>query len=140
MISILDSDFAKQPWFIIICLLAIFGVIVIAVILVRKYSKFFKSDEKPKSDKEIAEEEVNRLVVDVDDKTQEEMNEAAKKMDEEIKKESAPSEKEVASEEVSRHTEEIEDDATLKAMEEYAKAHPEEAENASNNASQKEDK
>ena len=140
MIAFLDSDITKQPWFVIVCLLAIFGVIVIAVILVRKYSKHFQSDEKPKSDKEIAEEEVNRLVVDIDEKTQKEMDQAAIKIDEEIEKESAPSEKEVASEEVQRHTEEIQDSATLKAMEDYAKAHPEEALNASEKASDKEDK
>lgn len=141
MLSFLASDVTKQPWFIIIALLAIFGFIVIAVILVRKYSKHFKNEEKPKSDKEIAEEEVNRLVVDIEDeKTQKEMNEAAEQMEDRIKKENVPSEKEVALEEVSRHTEEIEDSATLKAMEEYAKAHPEEANNVLKETSDKEDK
>jgi flagellar biosynthesis/type III secretory pathway M-ring protein FliF/YscJ len=108
-------------------LVAIFGVIVLAVILVKKYVKPFKNDEKPKSDKEIAEEEVKRMVVDVDPETQAEMDKAAAEMAEKTKKENAPEEKEVVAEEVNRATRPVEDPKTAKQMAQYAEEHPEEA-------------
>ena len=55
-----------------IILLAVFGVIVVAVILVKRHVSVFKSDEKPKSDEEIAQEELNRILEPVEDLTPEE--------------------------------------------------------------------
>ena len=43
-------------WAIPLIIVAVFGIIVVGVILVKKYVHFFQSDEKPKSDKEIAKE------------------------------------------------------------------------------------
>lgn len=54
-------------WLIPIIIVGVFGVIVIAVILIKKNVKAFKNEEKPKSDKEIAQEEMDRLLVPVDD-------------------------------------------------------------------------
>lgn len=54
-------------WLIPIIIVGVFGVIVLAVILIKKNIKAFKTEEKPKSDKEIAQEEMNRLLVSVDD-------------------------------------------------------------------------
>lgn len=131
MITSFASSITTQPWFIIVALLGVFGLIVIAVILVKKYSKHFRSEEKPKSDKEIAEEEVNRLLVDVEEeKTAKGMEEAAEAIEKSAKAERAPSEEEVALEEIKRSTESIEDDEARKAMEAYAKSHPEEAKEA----------
>lgn len=62
---LLYADIA--PILIPIILVAIFGVIVIAVILVKKHVGIFKSDEKPKSDKEIAAEELDRLLQPIED-------------------------------------------------------------------------
>ncbi|MCR5491500.1 MAG: hypothetical protein K6F32_05180 [Bacilli bacterium] len=62
------------PILIPIILVAAFGVIVIAVILLKRHVKIFKSDEKPKSDKEIAAEELDRLLQPIEDE------EAAKQM------------------------------------------------------------
>ena len=45
----------------------IFVVIVGLVILIKKNVKAFKTDERPKSEKEIAAEEVNRLLETVDE-------------------------------------------------------------------------
>lgn len=60
--------FAGMPgWLIPIIIVGVFGVIVLAVILIKKNVKAFKTEEKPKSDKEIAQEEMNRLLVSVDD-------------------------------------------------------------------------
>lgn len=127
----LDGVFS-QSWFILLMLLVIFGVIVLGVILIKRYSKLFHNDEKPKSDKEIAEEEVNRLLVDVeDDSAREEMEEAAREIEKKSKeKDLAPTPEEAAEEEVSRVTEEVLDPEAQKAMEEWAKSHPEEEKEA----------
>jgi FtsZ-interacting cell division protein ZipA len=114
-------------WYVL-GLVAIFGVIVIAVILIKKYGKHFKNDEKPKSDKEIADEEVKRMVVDVDDETAAKMDAASRDLAEQSKKDpNQPEEKEVVEEEVNRATRPVEDEATAKAMAKYAAEHPEEA-------------
>jgi hypothetical protein len=113
-------------WYIL-GIVAIFGIVVLAVILIKKYWKPFRNEEKPKSDKEIAEEEVKRLVVDVDDENTKEMDEASKELAEKSK-ENKPEEKEVVAEEVNRATRPVEDEETAKAMAKYAAEHPEEAE------------
>jgi flagellar biosynthesis/type III secretory pathway M-ring protein FliF/YscJ len=109
-------------------LLLIFGAIVLAVILLKKYVKPFQSHDKPKTDKEIVEEEVKRMVQDVDPETQAKMEEASKELEKKSEKiTDKPAEQDIVKEEVNRSTRPIEDEAALKAMEEYAKAHPEEA-------------
>ncbi len=61
------------PTFLIpIILVAFFGIIVGIVILLKRKVKFFKSDEKPKSDKEIAKEELDRLLQPIEDEATEE--------------------------------------------------------------------
>ena len=50
-----------------IFLVLFFGVIVVVVILLKKHVKIFKNDEKPKSDKEIAAEELDRLLQPVEE-------------------------------------------------------------------------
>ena len=78
------EDFFQSPLFITLALVIFFGIIVLAVILVKKYVKPFQNTEKPKSDKEIAEEEVNRLVTDItDEETLQQMNEAARELEKE---------------------------------------------------------
>ena len=54
-------------WLIPLIIIAAFGVIVLAVILLKRHVKFFQSDEKPKNEKEIAEEELNRLLEPVEE-------------------------------------------------------------------------
>ncbi len=76
----LYASFFESPLFITIALVVFFGIIVLGVILVKKYVKPFQNQEKPKSDKEIAEEEVNRLVTDItDEATLEQMKSPKKK-------------------------------------------------------------
>jgi len=116
--------FYEQPWFIIVMLLAIFGAIVLAVILIKKYAPAFKSDDKPKSDKEIAEEEVNRLVRPVeDDEAAKQMEASAKDLENKTKTPSS----DIKDDTLDRTVRPIEDKEAAKQMEEYAKAHPEEA-------------
>ena len=50
-----------------IILVAAFGIIVLIVILLKKHVKVFKKDEQPKSDKEIAAEELDRLLEPVEE-------------------------------------------------------------------------
>ena len=73
------------PILIPIILVAVFGVIVIAVILVKRHVGIFKSDEKPKSDKEIAAEELDRLLQPIEDEeAAEQMNSYGKDGEESI--------------------------------------------------------
>ena len=58
---------ALQGILIPLILVAVFGVIVIAVILIKRHVSIFKSDEKPKSDREIAAEELDRLLQPIED-------------------------------------------------------------------------
>lgn len=127
-------------WYVL-GLVAIFGVIVLVVILIKKYGKHFRNDEKPKSDQEIAEEEVKRMVVDIDDETAAKMDEASRNLAEESKKDAnKPEEKEVIQEEVNRATRPVEDEAAAKAMAKYAAEHPEEAEAVTKNGPAETDK
>ena len=65
-----------MPGFVIALLIVgVFAVIVIAVILVKKYTKVFKSDEKPKSEKEVAREELDRVLEPIDDELVEKVEE-----------------------------------------------------------------
>ena len=100
-------------WLIPLVLLAIFAVIALGVFLIRKYAKPFKNDEKPKSDKEIAEEEVQRLTKELDEEEYEDAKERKKK------KEGKPTEEEAREEELNRMTRPVEDEKIAKEMEEY---------------------
>ena len=65
------------PGFVIaLLILGVFAVIVIAVILIKKYTKVFKSDEKPKSEKEVAKEELDRILEPIDTELVEKPEEA----------------------------------------------------------------
>lgn len=127
---VLSSSFVDQNWFIVLMLVVFFGLIVLAVILIKKYVAPFKNNEKPKSDKEIAEEEVKRMVVDMEDepKKDEELDEASKELDKKSREDqTAPDKAQVIAEEVNRSTRPVEDQAAAKAMAKYAEEHPEEA-------------
>lgn len=106
-------------WLIVIVLLAIFGAIVIIVMLLRKYAKPFKSTEKPKSDKEIAQEEVARLTKELDEN---EFEDAKARKE---RKEQKPSEEEALNDELARMTRPVEDENAAKAMENFDKENKE---------------
>lgn len=114
---------SENPWLIIIILLSVFGLIVLIVILIKKYSPHFRSEDKPKTDEEIAKEEVERLTVPMeeDNKNLEEV----KAEERAIRKEEKPTEQEAAEYETHRLTVEGNEDLQ-RQMEEYSKAHPEE--------------
>ena len=108
----LYSYLTDHPIFLVLILVGGFGLIVVAIILVRKYVPAFKNTEQPKSEREIAEEEVKRLVVDIE---------------EESKKEEPPiSEEEALDYEMNRVLEESDDPNYQAQSEEYQKEHPEE--------------
>lgn len=71
---------SNAGWLIPLILVAFFGVIVLVVILIKKHSNVFKNPEdKPKSESEVAEEEVNRVLEEVDDEeTAKQMEQFAK--------------------------------------------------------------
>ena len=104
---ILANSAADNPIVFIVIILAFFGAIVGGVIAAKKYLKPFKNEEEVKSDKEIAEEELNRILVDIED-------EKPAAEDDEISHEDDT---------LARTLGEIDDPEAIKAMEEYAKQH-----------------
>ncbi len=68
--------YAGMPeWLIPVILLAVFGVIVVIVILLRKYAPAFKSDEKPPNPSEVAQEELDRILEPIEEEKKEEEDE-----------------------------------------------------------------
>ena len=63
MIVFADS----MGWLTPVIIVAVFGVIVLAVILVKQHVKPFQNQDKPKSDKEVAQEELDRILQPVED-------------------------------------------------------------------------
>lgn len=121
------ADLMENPLFITLGLVVVFGVIVLGVILLKKYVKVFQNDEGPKSDKEIAAEEVNRVLTEVtDEETLRAMASAAKELEKDSE-DGRPTDNEILEEEMARTTEEVLDEETVKAMQKYAEEHPEEA-------------
>jgi type IV secretory pathway VirB10-like protein len=117
----------ENPWLFTLIILAIFGVIVLAVILAKKYIPAFKSKETPKSDQEIAEEEVKRLTEPMDEETAAKNAPADEKKPDEGKDEKKPedvppSRRDAAEFESKRATEEADEDFQKQA-EAYQKAH-----------------
>lgn len=109
-----------QSIFIVLIIVGFFGLIVLGVILVRKYVKPFKNTEKPKSEKEIAQEEVARLTQELDQNEFEQ----AKELNE--RKKEKPTEEEAIEEELARVTKPVENEEAIKQMEEYSEEHNEE--------------
>lgn len=70
-----------------VILVGVFGLIVLIVYLIRKKSKFFKDDEKPKTDKEIAKEELDRLLQPIEEELQPLEEEKTEKVETEEPKE-----------------------------------------------------
>ena len=64
--------FAQSQWWWALVIVGIFVVIVGIVIFIKRHVKAFKNDERPKSEKEIAAEEVNRLLETVEEDKKEE--------------------------------------------------------------------
>ncbi|MBQ9458041.1 MAG: hypothetical protein IJU64_06065 [Bacilli bacterium] len=59
--------YANNQWWWALVIVGIFIVIVGLVILLKRHLKAFKSDEKPKSEKEIAAEELSRILQPVEE-------------------------------------------------------------------------
>lgn len=112
LVLILDG---VPAWLFPILIVVFFGLIAGGVFLVRKYAKPFKNEEKPKTDKEIAEEEVSRLTQELNEK---EYNEAKERR---AKKEGKPTEEEALQEELDRMIKPVEDEKVIKEMEDYSK-------------------
>ncbi len=71
-LPVLDSI---APIIVVVVLVAFFSVVVLLVILLKKHVPGLKNEEKPKSDKEIAKEELDRLLETVDEPLQEKKEE-----------------------------------------------------------------
>jgi hypothetical protein len=129
------TEIWEMPWFYVVVLVVFFGLIVLGVMMAKKYLKPFQTDEKPKSDKEISEEEVSRLVRPIEDEAFiKQMEKTANNPDD-----GKPTPAQNAAAEVARSTWPVESETAKKEMEAYAKAHPEEAKEAQE-AAKKSDK
>ena len=72
------SETALHPAIIVVILLAFFGAIVLAVILVKKYVKPLQINKPDIDEKEAAKEELDRILVPIEDEEiQKEMDKAA---------------------------------------------------------------
>lgn len=78
-LPVLDS---VAPIIVIVVLVAFFGLVILLVILLKKHVPGLKNEEKPKSDKEIAKEELDRLLETVDEPLQEKKEEEEKPAEE----------------------------------------------------------
>lgn len=79
-----------NPIFIVLILVAFFGVIVLLIILLKRHVPGLKDDSKPKSEKEIAKEELDRVLVPIDEPKQEEKKEEAEAKEEKPSDDSTP--------------------------------------------------
>ena len=76
--KILASEF--PPFLIVIILVAFFGLIVLGVILVKKFVKPLQIDKPEIKEEDAIKEELDRVLVPIEDEEiQKQMNEAAKK-------------------------------------------------------------
>ena len=115
---------ADMPyWAILLLILLVFGVIALGVFLVRKFAKPFRNDEKPKSDREIAEEEVQRMTQELDEEELRQTEEAK------ARKNGKPTEEEARQEALNRVLQPTSEEEA-KAMNDYAASHADEAEKA----------
>ena len=87
---VLAQDIA--PILVPIILVAVFGIIVLVVVLVKRKVKFFQNDEKPKSDREIAAEELDRILEPIEEEIPEEGKPEEKPAEEKPEGEEAPKE------------------------------------------------
>ena len=56
-------------WLTPVIIFGVFALIVLIVIIVKKHVKTFQSDEKPKSDREVAAEELDRILEPIEDES-----------------------------------------------------------------------
>ena len=133
--SLVLSGLFDNPAFIVVGIILLFGVIGLIAFLLQKYVPSLKNTDKKKGEKEIAEEEVKRLI-ETDDNLEmkEQVKEVLKKSEEDLKK---PTEDEILRDEMSRTIEDVDDKETIEAMNKYREEHPEEEQEAEK--SQKED-
>ena len=76
LLSYLPFLASNEPqWWWLFLILGIFIVIVVVVIIVKRHVKVFQSEEKPKTDKEIAQEELDRLLQPIEEEKNEENDE-----------------------------------------------------------------
>ena len=107
MLRLLADPIVDRPIIIIVIFIAFFGLIVLGVILIKKFAPAFKNQDTLKSEKEIAQEEVDRLVVDI----VEEEKKASKDED-------APSEEEALEYEMNRILETSDEEIPAEEVEE----------------------
>ena len=64
-----------SAWWVLPVILGFFILLVGAIILVKRHVKVFKNEEKPKTKEEIAQEELDRLLVPIEEEAPEQPEE-----------------------------------------------------------------
>lgn len=64
------TDVYTQPWFIILILVAFFGLVVLAVILIKKYIINRNVKKEPLDEEKIRKEELDRILKPITDEKQ----------------------------------------------------------------------
>lgn len=88
------ASIVNEPWFILIILLIIFGAIALGVFLLRKFVLNRNKEEEKPNEKEIMEEELSNILVDIDENDEDTKKEFAKFNEDSLEDSEKPSDSE----------------------------------------------
>ena len=75
LLPLLAGSGTGSAWWVLPVILGFFILLVGAIILVKRHVKVFKNEEKPKTKEEIAQEELDRLLVPIEEEAPEQPEE-----------------------------------------------------------------
>ena len=75
LLPLLAGSSTGSAWWVLPVILGFFILLVGAIILVKRHVKVFKNEEKPKTKEEIAQEELDRLLVPIEEEAPEQPEE-----------------------------------------------------------------
>lgn len=88
------ASIVNEPWFILIILLIIFGAIALGVFLLRKFVLNRNKEEEKPNEKEIMEEELSNILVDIDENDEDTKKEFEKFNEDSLEDSEKPSDSE----------------------------------------------
>lgn len=88
------ASIVNEPWFILTILLIIFGAIALGVFLLRKFVLNRNKEEEKPNEKEIMEEELSNILVDIDENDEDTKKEFEKFNEDSLEDSEKPSDSE----------------------------------------------
>ena len=82
LLPLLAGSGTGSAWWVLPVILGFFILLVGAIILVKRHVKVFKNEEKPKTKEEIAQEELDRLLVPIEEQPEAKPEEEEEKPEE----------------------------------------------------------